>query len=172
MDGAAFFLQGATALTTNIETWQTLARAHRNNQQETVIITFEGNTSSLYQSSLCKNTCGTDVGGYISFEFQLGIIGKYLNNWTEAPEPYRTLIKLWKDASTTRKDGRTVYTRRRESEGDGRTVMVKGKTLSLSEGENSESEIDDNGDDDGDSRDDDDGEDEENENHHDKIDKN
>lgn len=39
-DDAAIFLQGVTALTVNIESWQMLARAHRKNQQETVIMTF------------------------------------------------------------------------------------------------------------------------------------
>lgn len=78
---------------------------------------------------------------------------QYLNNWTAASEPYRTLLKLWKDASINRKDGCIATVNRRKSEGVERTVRPKNKTLSLSEGENSEgenneSEIDDIGDDD------------------------
>lgn len=84
-------LQGATAFTTDTESWERLALEHSGNAAPTKIIFFELDDQPLnHTENFEKLDNGYSVG-----EYDLALIGQYLQDNDSAPEPYATFYQVW-----------------------------------------------------------------------------
>jgi hypothetical protein len=73
-DGAAILLQGATSLTVDACSWESLTHRHADNASPTKVIVFEIAGSPLVATG-CYESVG---GGYFVYEYELNLIGQYL----------------------------------------------------------------------------------------------
>lgn len=120
-DEAVFILQGATALTVDVASWERLAVAYGENVKPIKIIIFE-----TVGTRLAKTDHYEDLGrDYCVGEYDLPLIGQYLRNQSSAPEPYATLFSVWSGALDARIIGEQVANLRVTHEGQGRANQNK-----------------------------------------------
>ena len=114
-DRVALFTVGATAPTTNMQWWKSLAEKYSHNTKKAKLVVFETHESPLVQGGYYEDI----RGGYYSCEFDLTTLGKHLREKKQVPEPYATLTNIWKQASMFRRKFKKLYKEKAQWEGHG-----------------------------------------------------
>ena len=116
-DRVGLLAVGATAPTTHLPWWRSIAKKCSHNIEKAKFVVFETYSSPLVKGGHCEYI----GGGYYCCEFDLTVLGECLQRTTtQNLEPYATLIGIWKAASRNRKKLKKLFKEKAKGEGQGR----------------------------------------------------